>query len=46
MQDDNLTVEQVRDFSALAGTIIPASPAYDVPGADDELDLQGHFQEC
>ena len=36
MQNDNLTVEQVRDFSALAGTIIPASSAYDVPGADDD----------
>jgi hypothetical protein len=36
MQHDNLTAGQVRDLRALAGIIIPASPAYDVPGADDE----------
>jgi hypothetical protein len=35
MQNESLTAAQVRDLSALAGTIIPASPAYDVPGADD-----------
>jgi hypothetical protein len=32
-----LTAEQVRDFRALAGQIIPASATYGVPGADDEL---------
>jgi len=36
MQNESLTAAQVRDLSALAGTIIPASPAYDVPGADDD----------
>ena len=36
MPNDDLTAEQVRDFRALAGMIIPASAAYDVPGADDE----------
>ena len=36
MQNQGLTAEQVRDFRALAGTIIPPSAAYDVPGADDE----------
>ncbi len=33
----DLTAEQVRDFRALAGQIIPASATYGVPGADDEL---------
>jgi hypothetical protein len=32
-----LTAEQVHDFRALAGQIIPASTTYGVPGADDEL---------
>jgi hypothetical protein len=36
MPNDNLTAEQIRDLRALAGAIIPASSAYDVPGADDE----------
>ena len=36
MQNHGLSAEQVRDFRALAGTIIPASQTYDVPGADDE----------
>jgi hypothetical protein len=36
MSNDNLTAEQARDLRALAGTIIPASDAYGVPGADDE----------
>lgn len=36
MSNDNLTAEQARDLRALAGTIIPASNAYGVPGADDE----------
>jgi hypothetical protein len=36
MPNDDLTAEQLRDLCALAGTIIPASAAYDVPGADDE----------
>jgi len=36
MKNHDLTAEQVRDLSALAGAIIPASTAYDVPGADDE----------
>jgi hypothetical protein len=31
------SAEQVRDFRALAGQIIPASTRYGVPGADDEL---------
>ncbi len=36
MKNAELTAEQVRDFRALAGMIIPASATYDVPGADDE----------
>ena len=36
MQHHDLNPEQVRDLRALAGTIIPASSAYGVPGADDD----------
>jgi hypothetical protein len=36
MPNNHLTAEQVRDLRALAGTIIPPSLAYGVPGADDE----------
>jgi hypothetical protein len=36
MPDHDLNPEQVSDLRALAGTIIPPGPAYDVPGADDE----------
>jgi hypothetical protein len=36
MPDAELTAEQTRDLCALAGTIIPPSEAYGVPGADDE----------
>lgn len=36
MQNLDLSAEQIRDLRALAGTIIPASQTYDVPGADDE----------
>jgi hypothetical protein len=36
MPNHDLTAEQVRDFRALAGTIIPPSATYGVPGADDE----------
>ena len=36
MPNHNLTAEQIRDLRALAGAIIPASNAYDVPGADDD----------
>jgi hypothetical protein len=36
VKNHGLSAEQVRDFRALAGTIIPASQTYDVPGADDE----------
>ncbi len=36
MQNQDLTAEQARDLRALAGTIIPPSAAYGVPGADDE----------
>jgi len=36
MQNHGLTAGQVRDFRALAGTIIPPSATYAVPGADDE----------
>jgi hypothetical protein len=36
MKNDSLTAEQIRDLRALAGTIIPASSTYAVPGADDE----------
>jgi hypothetical protein len=32
----DLTAAQIRDFRALAGTIIPPSATYGVPGADDE----------
>ena len=38
MADDHtLTADEVRALRALAGTIIPASAAYGVPGADDEV---------
>jgi hypothetical protein len=37
MPNKNLTPEQARDLRALAGMIIPASAAFGVPGADDEL---------
>ena len=37
MHRPELTAEQIRDLRALAGTIIPASTSYGVPGADDEL---------
>jgi len=37
MPNHHLTAEQVRDLRALAGAIIPPSPTYGVPGADDEL---------
>jgi hypothetical protein len=36
MPNDDLTAAQVRDLRALAATIIPPSPTYGVPGADDE----------
>ena len=36
MNTHNLTAEQISDLRALAGTIIPASSAYDMPGADDD----------
>ena len=36
MKNHDLTAEQARDLRALAGTIIPASSAWDVPGADDD----------
>jgi hypothetical protein len=36
MPDHDLNPEQVRELRALAGTIIPPSAAYGVPGADDE----------
>ena len=36
MQNQDLSIDQVRDLRALAGMIIPASAVYDVPGADDD----------
>ena len=36
MPNHDLDPEQIRDFRALAGMIIPTSQSYDVPGADDE----------
>jgi len=36
MPTPDLTAEQIRDFRALAGIIIPPSATYGVPGADDE----------
>jgi hypothetical protein len=36
MSDHGLTPEEVRALRALAGTVIPASDVYGVPGADDE----------
>jgi hypothetical protein len=36
MPHEALTPDQIRDFRALAGTIIPPSADYGVPGADDE----------
>ncbi len=36
MNNDDLNPEQVRELRALAGTIIPPSSSYGVPGADDE----------
>jgi hypothetical protein len=35
MQNE-LTADEIRDFRALAGFIIPASATYGVPGADDD----------
>jgi hypothetical protein len=37
MPNADLTAEQTSDLRALAGTIIPPSAAYGVPGADDEV---------
>jgi hypothetical protein len=37
MPNADLTAEQTRDLRALAGTIIPPSEPYGVPGADDDL---------
>jgi hypothetical protein len=37
MQNPDLTAGQIRDLRVLAGVIIPASAAYGVPGADDDL---------
>jgi hypothetical protein len=37
MQNPDLTAGQIRDLRALAAMIIPASAAYGVPGADDDL---------
>src|SRR5258708_15685112 len=37
MKNRDLSPEQARDLRALAGTIIPPSVTYRVPGADDEL---------
>jgi hypothetical protein len=37
MPNADLTAEQTRDLRALAGTIVPPSPTYGVPGADDDL---------
>lgn len=36
MTDPALAAVEARDLRALAAAIIPASAAYDVPGADDE----------
>jgi hypothetical protein len=36
MPNDNLTAEQTRDLRALAGSIIPPSAIFGVPGADDD----------
>src|ERR1700680_2973718 len=36
MPNDSLTAEQPRDLRALAGSIIPPSATYSVPGADDD----------
>jgi hypothetical protein len=36
MQKQDLSAEQIRDLRVLAAAIIPPSPAYGVPGADDE----------
>ncbi len=35
MTDQTLTDDEIVDFRCLAGLIVPASPKYDVPGADD-----------
>jgi hypothetical protein len=46
MPNEKLSAEQVRDLRALAGTIIPASATYGVPGADDDQifnDILGNF---
>jgi hypothetical protein len=37
MPNDSLSAGQVRDLRVLAGTIIPPSETYGMPGADDEL---------
>ena len=36
MPNDSLTTEETRDLRALAGSIIPPSATYGVPGADDD----------
>jgi hypothetical protein len=36
MPNDSLTAEHTRDLRALAAMIVPPSPVYDVPGADDD----------
>ncbi len=36
MQQKNLAPEEIRNFRALAGVIIPKSDTYQVPGADDD----------
>ncbi len=37
LTDHTLTDAELRDLRALAGLMIPASTAYSVPGADDDL---------
>jgi hypothetical protein len=47
MQNHGLSAEQIRDLRVLAAAIIPPSPAYGVPGADDETiftDILGSFE--
>lgn len=39
MKHETLTDAEIRDLRALASMMIPASAAYDVPGADDDLIL-------
>ena len=41
MTEDTLTIEQQAALRRLCAAIIPASAPFKVPGADDEIDVDG-----